>query len=174
MKKKKIIFKPIPFSKFESSNFLTNILVTQEKKEFSAAQIPIAKIDENLFASTLSLKSIKDDNSLKNIDVIEEIFIDSPNLNISDENIQSTWVKYAELLESIGRYNIASILRISTPVFSDNLISYAVPNDTTRIEMEKEIISIQNFIRKELKNNIKRSEERRVGKECRSRWSPYH
>ena len=23
-------------------------------------------------------------------------------------------------------------------------------------------------------NWIKRSEERRVGKECRSRWSPYH
>ena len=23
-------------------------------------------------------------------------------------------------------------------------------------------------------NTIKRSEERRVGKECRSRWSPYH
>ena len=23
-------------------------------------------------------------------------------------------------------------------------------------------------------NNNKRSEERRVGKECRSRWSPYH
>ena len=23
-------------------------------------------------------------------------------------------------------------------------------------------------------NNFKRSEERRVGKECRSRWSPYH
>jgi len=25
-----------------------------------------------------------------------------------------------------------------------------------------------------LENNIVRSEERRVGKECRSRWSPYH
>ena len=24
------------------------------------------------------------------------------------------------------------------------------------------------------KDKIKRSEERRVGKECRSRWSPYH
>ena len=24
------------------------------------------------------------------------------------------------------------------------------------------------------KNNKARSEERRVGKECRSRWSPYH
>ena len=26
----------------------------------------------------------------------------------------------------------------------------------------------------ELKEFIARSEERRVGKECRSRWSPYH
>ena len=25
-----------------------------------------------------------------------------------------------------------------------------------------------------LRQNSKRSEERRVGKECRSRWSPYH
>ena len=25
-----------------------------------------------------------------------------------------------------------------------------------------------------LVNNDRRSEERRVGKECRSRWSPYH
>ena len=28
--------------------------------------------------------------------------------------------------------------------------------------------------RKRLDNILKRSEERRVGKECRSRWSPYH
>ena len=27
---------------------------------------------------------------------------------------------------------------------------------------------------KELKSMVRRSEERRVGKECRSRWSPYH
>ena len=29
-------------------------------------------------------------------------------------------------------------------------------------------------IRKENPMNAVRSEERRVGKECRSRWSPYH
>ena len=28
--------------------------------------------------------------------------------------------------------------------------------------------------KEELKGNTTRSEERRVGKECRSRWSPYH
>ena len=35
----------------------------------------------------------------------------------------------------------------------------------------------ENIKKSELKNGcvvISRSEERRVGKECRSRWSPYH
>ena len=153
--KKKVIFKPIPFSSFESLNFLSDVIVTEEKKEVLPAEVPIAKIDENLFASTLSLKSIEEDSGIKNIDVIDEIYIDSPNLNVSEKYMQSSWVKYAKILESNGRYNIASILRISTPVLNENLISYTVPNDTTRIEIEKEIISIQNFMRKELKNNIK-------------------
>ena len=153
--KKKVIFKPIPFSKFESLNFLTNPSVAEEKKGVLPDHVPIAEIDKNLFASTLSLKSIKEDSSVKNIDVIDEIFIDSPNLNISEEKMQSLWIDYAEMLESNGRYNISSILRISTPILSENLISYSVPNDTSRIEIEKEIISIQNFMRKELKNNIK-------------------
>ena len=153
--KKKVIFKPIPFSKFESLNFLTNPSVAEEKKGVLPDHIPIAEIDKNLFASTLSLKSIKEDSGVKNIDVIDEIFIDSPNQNISEEKMQSSWIDYAEMLESNGRYNISSILRISTPILSENLISYSVPNDTTRLEIEKEIISIQNFMRKELKNNVK-------------------
>ena len=153
--KKKVIFKPIPFSKFESLSFLTITSVAGEKNEVLPNHVPIAEIDKNLFASTLSLKSIKEDSSVKNINVIDEIFIDSPNLNISEEKMQSSWIDYAEMLESNGRYNISSILRISTPILSENLISYSVPNDTSRIEIEKEIISIQNFMRKELKNNIK-------------------
>ena len=44
------------------------------------------------------------------------------------------------------------------------------------------LVEDEKIIRKSIKNNVKweengfefRSEERRVGKECRSRWSPYH
>ena len=154
-KKKKIIFKPIPFSDFDSLNFLSEILINKEKKEIVVDQVPVAKINENLFASTLSLKSVTKENSIKNIDIIDEIFIDSPSVKVSQENMQSAWVKYAEILESNGRYNIASILRISTPILLENSISYNVPNDTTRLEIGKELISIQNFIRNELKNNLK-------------------
>ena len=44
-----------------------------------------------------------------------------------------------------------------------------------KVSRRKEIIKIRSEINeKELKEMIARSEERRVGKECRSRWSPYH
>src|SRR5690554_6894141 len=36
------------------------------------------------------------------------------------------------------------------------------------------IINEEEYRKGNLKSVVKRSEERRVGKECRSRWSPYH
>ena len=35
-------------------------------------------------------------------------------------------------------------------------------------------IATEYYIRKLVREGRCRSEERRVGKECRSRWSPYH
>ena len=43
-------------------------------------------------------------------------------------------------------------------VFNDSVMLERLPENTYKI----------------LKTAIKRSEERRVGKECRSRWSSYH
>ena len=41
-------------------------------------------------------------------------------------------------------------------------------------ELEKEQLENNKEVAEELKDEQIRSEERRVGKECRSRWSPYH
>ena len=38
-------------------------------------------------------------------------------------------------------------------------------------KQENQLTAVRNFIQQEVDY---RSEERRVGKECRSRWSPYH
>ena len=39
---------------------------------------------------------------------------------------------------------------------------------------DSEGIQLANAKIDEIRNGFSRSEERRVGKECRSRWSPYH
>ena len=70
-------------------------------------------------------------------------------------------------------------------LFSDrkNLLSlYNAINGTSYMNPEElEIVTLENAIYMGMKNDLSfiidtnlRSEERRVGKECRSRWSPYH
>ena len=36
------------------------------------------------------------------------------------------------------------------------------------------VTEVEEWGKKRLAYEVQRSEERRVGKECRSRWSPYH
>ena len=43
--------------------------------------------------------------------------------------------------------------------------------DAAKAVLRGKFIAIQSYPKKQEKS---RSEERRVGKECRSRWSPYH
>ena len=42
------------------------------------------------------------------------------------------------------------------------------------IKALEEVMRSDTFILLATQKNASRSEERRVGKECRSRWSPYH
>ena len=45
-------------------------------------------------------------------------------------------------------------------------------NDTLRSKILRN--AFQQYMGKDIALEFLRSEERRVGKECRSRWSPYH
>ena len=47
-------------------------------------------------------------------------------------------------------------------------------NSRSLIAKNPKKISKHSFSEDESTLNLTRSEERRVGKECRSRWSPYH
>ena len=60
-----------------------------------------------------------------------------------------------------------------------NVNGYLIPNFTYKSGEQMEQLGKYGFLRRDyLKNHrnsiYQRSEERRVGKECRSRWSPYH
>src|SRR5260221_7060173 len=63
------------------------------------------------------------------------------------------------------------------PETIDNVVKVSFPRDDVRVDVDgwnkmppfMGLTSYAGFVPAE-----KRSEERRVGKECRSRWSPYH
>src|SRR5690554_292892 len=71
----------------------------------------------------------------------------------------------------IIRLNYRLEILVSSPLFISysDALNYIFQN----AEWLEKIINKYDLIIKEFSVN-ERSEERRVGKECRSRWSPYH
>ena|SRR6185437_9504709 len=54
-------------------------------------------------------------------------------------------------------------------------VAAGLPADIVALSLAPDITSlVQKHLVAQSWNKDKRSEERRVGKECRSRWSPYH
>ena len=64
----------------------------------------------------------------------------------------------------------------------DKDIAESINNELIRQQSQIELIASENIVSRAVleaqgsihTNKYDRSEERRVGKECRSRWSPYH
>ena len=67
-----------------------------------------------------------------------------------------------------------NILRSDNGFVSLPRIYSFIENISTLMKKGKEVILITSGAVSFGKKRLGRSEERRVGKECRSRWSPYH
>src|SRR5256886_4209700 len=48
------------------------------------------------------------------------------------------------------------------------------PGPVVRVRGVREVLVLRELVDDRVQQVLHRSEERRVGKECRSRWSPYH
>ena len=74
--------------------------------------------------------------------------------------------KIVSLSDDIKLNLAAADIRIEAPIPGKAAIGIEVPNKVAGSVSIRELLESEAF--------EKRSEERRVGKECRSRWSPYH
>src|SRR2546426_10401451 len=93
---------------------------------------------------------------------------------------RSTLFPYTTLFRSPRE--LEDLLR-THPAVSDACV-VGIPNETLGelicacvVATEGSIVTgdeLKEFCRETVADNKVRSEERRVGKECRSRWSPYH
>ena len=81
---------------------------------------------------------------------------DSIEMRYEDENIWLT----QKMMSTLYDVNVRTINEHIKKIYSDS-------------ELEEDS-TIRNFRIVQTEGSRQRSEERRVGKECRSRWSPYH
>src|SRR2546422_9664432 len=79
---------------------------------------------------------------------------------------RSTLFPYTTLFRSRG-----VPLAISAEDEAGNVASRGIPSELRPRRFPRDTIEIKDPF---LQVKVPRSEERRVGKECRSRWSPYH
>ena len=100
-------------------------------------------------------------------------------------------VKLRQAIVVEGRYDVNTLRQlVDAPIFETR--GFGIMNDRERLALLRAAARrrglviltdsdgagfvIRNFLKNALhgENILQRSEERRVGKECRSRWSPYH
>ena len=147
--KKKFKYKLIPTFRFQEQVFLQDSNNAHEQKK----KTPLANIKiENFKTSTLSLKSIQ-----KNKEIDSESEVKDDNFEeklVTIEDVLELWDEYIQIQEDKGRYNIASILRISKPILKENHVHYKVSNNTSALEIDLEKHQLVQFLRNRLKAKI--------------------
>ena len=108
---------------------------------------------------------------------------------IDDEKINKPVYEQNISINYDGLKDIESIMHNFVKILSKNTnytTMYLIANDENTILQHVELIFIDKFsfvlimvyksgiVKNTVLKFLTRSEERRVGKECRSRWSPYH
>ena len=147
--KKKFKYKLIPTFRFQEQVFLQDSNNAQEQKK----KTPLANIKiENFKTSTLSLKSIQKNKEIESESEVQDDHFEQKLVTIED--VLELWDEYIQIQEDRGRYNIASILRISTPTLKENHIHYKVSNNTSALEIDLEKHQLVQFLRNRLKAKI--------------------
>ena len=112
--------------------------------------------------SSLSIASLNFKKSVE--DESDNVDIELPNDDFTDNDFEIAWKKFCELEKKDGNNNILSLLKMNQPFINDNLIIINTINKMNYKEMNGYKSKIQTFISKELNNysiivDVKLSEE---------------
>ncbi|RLD27553.1 MAG: DNA polymerase III subunit gamma/tau [Bacteroidetes bacterium] len=135
----------------------TESIVTDEQikvaKKIAKERPKIILNKQQKSSSGLSLSSIKKkkEHLIKQMDVILEDD-DLPKEDFNEKQMLKVWNNYVSTIEKKGKYNLASILNIDTPKLRGTTIHLEFPNDTNKVEVERQQYELLGSLRKELNN----------------------
>ena len=104
--------------------------------------------------STMSLASIRAKKELAGI--LQNTSKESeqlPSEPFTQTEMIGQWLKYAKRMEDNGQHIIASLLTLNTPILEENTIIHELPNESSKIDFDKEKQEILGYIRGMLRNH---------------------
>ena len=126
---------------------------TELAPELTKSQPKIILNSQQKGSSGLSLSSIrkKKEHLIKQMEVVldEE---DLPKDEFSEAQLLEAWETFVSGLETQGKFNLASILRIDTPKLIGTDIHLEFPNETNKIEVERNQYDLMTYLRKTVNN----------------------
>ena len=104
--------------------------------------------------SGLSLKSIraKKDHKIKQMDVVL-LPEDLPREPFTEVDFKNNWNKYNQLLDKKGLKIVASIMQSVIPELDGTTINLEFPNESMKLDLEREQHGLMEFMRRSLKNH---------------------
>jgi len=104
--------------------------------------------------SGLSLSSLKVQKEHKNKVVSSSDDKEVRDNEVNQESIEEHWKKFNDIIAVNGEKNMVALLQLDIPRLKNKVeIHYAVPNDTNRVELEKNSNELMAYLRDQLSND---------------------
>ncbi len=145
-----------PEEKVSTKTTTSEEVSTEEKnsepvKVFERPQIVAERNAEKI--SALSLKSIRKKQELKKELIAQQPAAEElPVEEFSEGAMLKAWKAYTNEIESQGKFNLHSHLTMGIPKLEGTLIHLVFPNDTIKLEVEREKHQLLEHLRSNLKN----------------------
>ena len=125
-----------------------------DKQEIIQQPQPIKdEVSSKKRVSALSLKSIQKKHQLtKEINARIPNQENLPTEDFTQEQMITHWNAYTEIVKGQGKYNFLSHLTMNEPKLKDGMIHLEFPNQTIKIEVERDKFELLTYMRKELQN----------------------
>ena len=138
--------------KLENKDINNSSSIEIEKKPLVKKSI-ISKKD----ISGLSLSSLKAKKDIKNLALEkkkEEESNGTYNSKFDQKSLEQSWKKFQTKISNSGRKNLESILSISNPELKEkDKVEYILTNNTSKLELNRNINELIDFLKKDLKND---------------------
>jgi len=103
--------------------------------------------------SALSLKSIQKKQQLaKEISERSPRKENLPTEDFTQQQMIEHWNAYTEIVKGQGKYNFLSHLTMNVPTLKNGMIHLEFPNQTIKLEVERDKFDLLTYMRKELQN----------------------